>query len=567
MTDWRSGGPTDPWRERVQAALGGMFVLEREMNGGSTSRIFVGSETALCRQVVIKMLAPDASGTEHEAEFRREAMTAARLHHPHIVPVFTVGTVAGVPYYTMPFIEGESLRTRLDRGGALPAAVALRILREIGSALAFAHELGVIHRDVKPENIALERATGRALLGDFGIACSLGQSRRVTPAGTTVGTPVYMSPEQVDGLELDGRTDTYSLGLVAWEMLTGRRPWAGESLQDVMYRQKHDPLPTLAACGVDVPQPIADAIERALQKDRGERWQSISDLLAAVDISPPSTAGSRKVASRRGRAARETTDDPWTSDDVSTHEAPDNRDPDATVAMPVWRKRQAGDRNARQTSGWYTSAVMRPRESGRELVARRLRWILATCGALGVTAGLVAAMGFRHDIVRWSTVAGDVAARAAGRATRAVHIDTVPMDSTAAKLATVQTVLPPPPAPETLARQASPAPIEPPVHSTDHVVPAAVEGGGLSPHDAVRARAATATLALEAYQGAINGTAPPATLPAPAAAPVPVETAPSAPNSWTSQPPSSAGAAFALVAPHDSPAPAAAIRVRIRHTP
>ena len=511
-----------------------------------------------CVGSVIKMLAPDASGTEHEAEFRREAMTAARLHHPHIVPVFTVGTVAGVPYYTMPFIEGESLRTRLDRGGALPAAVALRILREIGSALAFAHELGVIHRNVKPENIALERATGRALLGDFGIACSLGQSRRVTPAGTTVGTPVYMSPEQVDGLELDGRTDTYSLGLVAWEMLTGRRPWAGESLQDVMYRQKHDPLPTLAACGVDVPQPIADAIERALQKDRGERWQSISDLLAAVDISPPSTAGSRKVASRRGRAARETTDDPWTSDDVSTHEAPDNRDPDATVAMPVWRKRQAGDRNARQTSGWYTSAVMRPRESGRELVARRLRWILATCGALGVTAGLVAAMGFRHDIVRWSTVAGDVAARAAGRVMGAVAIDTVPMDNTAAKLATVQTELPPPPAPETLAWQARPAPIAaiaPPARQSERVVPAVIEGGGLSPHDAVRARAATATLALEAYQGAIkNGhRQPTATLPRHRqAAPVPVETAPSAPSSWTSQPPSSGGAASAtLVAPHD----------------
>ena len=504
MTDWRSGGPADPWRERVQGALVGTFVLERELNAGSTSRVFVGSETALCRQVVIKMLAPDALGTEHEAEFRREAMTAARLHHPHIVPVFTVGTVVGIPYYTMPFIEGESLRARLDRGGALPVAVALRILREIGTALAFAHELGVIHRDVKPENIALERATGRALLGDFGIACSLGHSRRVTPAGTTVGTPVYMSPEQVDGLELDGRTDIYSLGLVAWEMLTGRRPWAGESLPDVMYRQKHDPLPTLAACGVDVAQPIADAIERALQKDRGERWQSLTDLLVAVDVSPPLTAESRKATSRRGRAARESTGDLWASDEVSAQEARDSRDPDATVAMPVWRRQRAEGHDVPETSGRYTSGVIRPRESGRSRSLGVCGGSLATCGALGVTAGLVAAMGFRHDIARWSTAAGEVASRAAGRLTGAAHIDTVPMDNVAAKLATVQTDLLPPAALETFAPAASPTQIAQPVRPTERVVPAVVEGGGLSPYDAVRARAATATLALEAYQGAIE---------------------------------------------------------------
>jgi hypothetical protein len=568
MTDWRSAGPTDEWRERVQAALAGVFVLERELNGGTTSRVFVGSETALCRQVVIKLLAPDASGTEQEAEFRREAMTAARLHHPHIVPVFTVGTVAGVPYYTMPFIEGESLRARLDRGGALPVPLALRVLREIGSALAFAHELGVIHRDVKPENIALERVTGRALLGDFGIACSLGHSRQVTPAGTTVGTPVYMSPEQVDGLELDGRTDIYSLGLVAWEMLTGRRPWAGESLQDVMYRQKHDPLPSLVACGADVPRAVADAIERALQKDRGERWQSVGDLLAAVDLSVPPSTEARKSATRRGRAAREATSEAWIAEEVTNREAASLRDPDATVAMPVWRRQHAADHADPETPGWYASGVTRPRETTRELVTRRLRWVLASCGAVGVTAGLIAAMSFRHDLVRWSTVAGDVASRTANRMTGTVYIDTVSMDSAAVNLGAVQTTVPPPPAPETIAHAASAMPIAlQPGPASVRVVPAASDGGGLSPHDAIRARAATATLALEAYQGAIHGITPTAAAAATTVTPISTEAAPSAPVSAASQAASNPGAASSVVGPRDSLAPAAENRARICHAP
>ncbi len=468
------------------------------------------------------MLTPGVPGGEQEAEFRREAVTAARLHHPHIVPIFTIGTVLGVPYFTMPFIDGESLRARLDRAGALPIDATLRIVREIGSALAFAHELGVVHRDVKPENIILERGTGRALLGDFGIACALGDSRRVTPAGMTVGTPVYMSPEQVDGLELDGRSDTYSLGLVAWEMLVGVRPWSGTSLDDVMYRQKHVPLPPLETYASAVPKRIVDAIERALCKNREERWPSVADFLEAIEPAGQSTS-SRAAPSRAADGfpgAEWTLGMPW--DDRGDVNAAAPADPAAvpTVAMAARHEARRPSRvAARQGLRPVAFRESRARDDALERRRQRVRWIAAACGAAIVTTGLVAAMSGHHGIVRWSLTRGDVATDASERAAAdSVTIDTVAMPVAAAALASLEPVTP-----AHFDDSLTLPPLDTPAwHLTDARAHAATRGAepGPSPYDPVRARAATATLSLQAYQAAVAGAA---LLQAPPAAVTPVQ--------------------------------------------
>jgi serine/threonine protein kinase len=270
-------------RLRLQAALGDAYILERELSGGGMSRVFLGRDVMLGRQVVLKVLPPEAATQEPAARFRREAMLDARLQHPHILPVFGVGVVDDIQYFTMPYVEGGSLRTHLEQHRHLPVADARRVLSEIGDALACAHRQGIVHRDVKPENIFLERRTGRTLLADFGVALALGEPEGVTQAGTTVGTPAYMSPEQVDGRALDGLSDIYSLGLVGWEMVTGQRPWSGDSVYDVMYKQKHEPLPSLDSFNIDIAPSFVRAIERAVRKDPKERWPSAEAFVAALD--------------------------------------------------------------------------------------------------------------------------------------------------------------------------------------------------------------------------------------------------------------------------------------------
>jgi serine/threonine protein kinase len=270
-------------RLRLQAALGDAYILERELSGGGMSRVFLGRDVMLGRQVVLKVLPPEAATQEPAARFRREAMLVARLQHPHILPVFGVGVVDDIQYFTMPYVEGGSLRAHLEQHRHLPVVDARRVLSEIGDALACAHRQGIVHRDVKPENIFLERRTGRTLLADFGVALALGEPEGVTQSGTTVGTPAYMSPEQVDGRPLNGLSDIYSLGLVGWEMVTGQRPWSGDSVYDVMYKQKHEPLPSLDSFNIDVAPSFVRAIERAVRKDPTERWPSAEAFVAALD--------------------------------------------------------------------------------------------------------------------------------------------------------------------------------------------------------------------------------------------------------------------------------------------
>src|SRR5881628_2009094 len=247
---------------RLQAALGDAYHVERELGGGGMSRVFLTSEASLHRAVVIKVLPPESASEVSEARFKQEIELAAHLQHPHILPVLTAGAKDDLLFYVMPFVSGESLRHRLTREGKLPIADAMRVLHEMADALAYAHAEGVIHRDVKPENILLEGA--HAVLTDFGIARALAESRsggRLTETGVSVGSPAYMSPEQAAGeRHVDARADVYALAVVGYEMLTGKPPFEGPTAQAV-----------LAAHLTTTPQPLKTVRPGSPQGQRGDR--------------------------------------------------------------------------------------------------------------------------------------------------------------------------------------------------------------------------------------------------------------------------------------------------------
>src|SRR5688572_27884705 len=240
------GRVTADLRDQLQSALGDTYAIERELGGGGMARVFVATERAFERQVVLKVLRPEIGEAVSIERFRRETQLAARLQHPHIVPLFGGGEAGGFLYYTMPLVEGESLRHRLQSQPPLPVADALRLTREAAEALAYAHARGVVHRDIKPENILL--SDGHALVTDFGIARALDPAggERLTSIGLVVGTPAYMSPEQAAGeLNVDGRSDIYSLGCVLYEMLVGEAPFSGASVQAIISRRFTEPAPSV----------------------------------------------------------------------------------------------------------------------------------------------------------------------------------------------------------------------------------------------------------------------------------------------------------------------------------
>ena len=225
-------------RARLQAALADRYTIERELGRGGMAIVFLARDRRHDRDVAVKVLRPELAASLGPERFLLEIKVAAGLTHPHIVPLHDSGEADGLLYYVMPFIQGESLRDRLEREGMLPVVAAVQLAREVADALDYAHRQSVVHRDIKPENILIQ--DGHAVVADFGIARAISAAggHRVTATGVAVGTPDYMSPEQAQGEEqVDGRSDIYSLGCVLYEMLTGEPPFIGTTPQEVLRKQ------------------------------------------------------------------------------------------------------------------------------------------------------------------------------------------------------------------------------------------------------------------------------------------------------------------------------------------
>ena len=277
-------------RDQLQTTLGASYTIERELGGGGMSRVYVARDEALGRDVVVKVIAPEQAEGLSAERFAREVKLAARLQQANIVPVLTAGTSGSLPYYTMPFVRGESLRARMANGHPIGVAESVSILRDVVRALAYAHAEGVVHRDIKPENILL--SGGAAVVTDFGIAKAIAVSRTqanattgLTQAGVSLGTPAYMAPEQALGdPATDHRADIYAWGVVAWELLGGAHPFAERTtLQALIAAHIAEPAPSLGARRPEIPAPLATLVMRCLEKNPASRPQSASELLGALE--------------------------------------------------------------------------------------------------------------------------------------------------------------------------------------------------------------------------------------------------------------------------------------------
>jgi serine/threonine-protein kinase len=282
-----------PLQERLQASLGDAYTIERELPRGGMSRVFVAHETALGRRVVIKVLAPELTATLSAERFKREIVLAARLQHPNIVPLLSAGQAGTSLYYTMPLVDGESLRQRIDRERPMEFQNISRILEEVASALAYAHTENIIHRDIKPENVMFFH--GRAVVLDFGIGKALTAAAqhgdaegRITAAGVSLGTPAYIAPEQASGdPSLDHRADIYALGVVAYEMITGHPPFRGRNPQQIMAAHANEAPEPLTTRRPDVPAELSRIVMRCLAKPPAERPQSATLLVQVLSGGPP----------------------------------------------------------------------------------------------------------------------------------------------------------------------------------------------------------------------------------------------------------------------------------------
>jgi eukaryotic-like serine/threonine-protein kinase len=296
---------TDTWHRELQRELGSSYQLGHELAGGM-SRVFVADEVALGRKVVVKVLPPDMAAGVSQERFRREIQLAARLQHPHIVPLLAAGALGDVLYYVMPLVEGESLRARLAREGELPVADALHIIRDVADALAYAHEQGIVHRDIKPDNILLSR--GHALVTDFGVAKALtasATSETLTSLGIALGTPAYMAPEQAAAdTHVDQRADLYSLGVVGYEMLIGRPPFVGTNAAGLLRAHVTQTPDNLATHRASVPPAVSTLVMRCLEKRAADRWQTAGELVAQLDAVVTPGAGTVVGPSPRANARR-----------------------------------------------------------------------------------------------------------------------------------------------------------------------------------------------------------------------------------------------------------------------
>ena len=274
--------------DSIRRVLGDRYTLERELGRGGMGTVYLARDLRLDRLVALKVLPGEfASQVALRERFLRETRTAASFSHPNIVPVYAVEESDELLAYAMGLVEGETLAERVNRMGPLPTREIVRVLQDVGYALAYAHGRGVVHRDIKPDNVMIERATGRALVMDFGISRSMAHpaasSASLTRVGEVVGTPEYMSPEQASGDVVDGRSDLYSLGLTAHFAATGRTAVTGETTQKILVKQLTETVPSIAASRPDLPTALASAIDRCVMKEPDERFATAEALVEAID--------------------------------------------------------------------------------------------------------------------------------------------------------------------------------------------------------------------------------------------------------------------------------------------
>jgi serine/threonine-protein kinase len=304
--------PADqPLPTRLAAALGDAYTIEGEIGRGGMGVVYRARDERLQRRVAIKVLPPELAFQQDIRErFTREAQTAARLSHPHIVPIHTVGEGLGLVYFVMGYVDGESVGARIRRKGKLPVDEVRRIMGEAADALSAAHAVSIIHRDIKPDNILLEGPRGRVMVTDFGIAKALSASSgaTLTGAGVAIGTPAFMSPEQAAGeRDIDGRSDLYSLGIVSYQMLTGELPFNAPTVAGILMKQITEVAPDVRTRRDDVPEDLALAVSRCLEKDPENRWPTADALRRSLESRAVSgyqpTGLGWRASSRRGEAA------------------------------------------------------------------------------------------------------------------------------------------------------------------------------------------------------------------------------------------------------------------------
>ncbi len=286
---------------RLADVLRGAYEIEGEIGRGGMGVVYSARDLKLARRVAIKLLPPDlAFRDEIRTRFLREAQTAARLSHPHIVPIHAVGDDGGLVYFVMGYVDGESLGARLRRRTQLPPEEVRRIMKETADALGLAHAMGIIHRDIKPDNILLEGTRGRVMVTDFGIAKALSDGGTLTGTGVAIGTPSYMSPEQAAGeREIDARSDIYSLGVVAYEALLGQLPFHAPTVPGMLMKHIAEPAPDILGQRPDCPEDLGITMQRCLEKDPEHRWPTADALRRALETRKSQPYNRPSAAARR----------------------------------------------------------------------------------------------------------------------------------------------------------------------------------------------------------------------------------------------------------------------------
>src|SRR6185503_4904433 len=275
----------DELMEKVKQHLGADYSIDKELGRGGMAVVYKGVERGVERVVALKVVPPESANAGQAAErFRREAKLAASLDHPNIIPVYRVGQAGPLHYMAMKFVEGRAVDSIIEQQGALPLPVAIAILRASAAGLAFAHERKIIHRDIEPANILVDK-DGRVMVSDFGIARALDEMS-MTASGMMIGTPYYMSPEQCGGQKVSPQSDQYSLGIMGFQMITGEVPFLAESMVGVIQHHYMTPVPDILQVRADVPKELLEIIYCSLNKDPGDRFATTKDMATALDNVP-----------------------------------------------------------------------------------------------------------------------------------------------------------------------------------------------------------------------------------------------------------------------------------------